>query len=92
MPNSARTTDEWETIIRQAIADYLADGGKVQRLANASGYQPIAIFQFISGERTTMTLRNAAKLANVLGLRLVAKRRRSKAAPAPEKIGNASEH
>lgn len=75
MTNNAGSGDQWETIIRQAIGDYLDAGGNVQRLANASGYQPIAIWQFIRGERTTLTLRSAAKLAGVLGLRLAAKRK-----------------
>lgn len=87
MSNRAGSPDEWESIIRQAIGDYLDAGGNVQQLANKSGFQPIAIWQFIRGERATLTLRSAAKLASVLGLRLVPKRSTSKAAPAGEKIG-----
>lgn len=60
--------DEWDTIIRSAIADYLAAGGNVHQLSLASGYQEIAIWQYIQGKRQTITLANASKLAGALGL------------------------
>lgn len=79
MTNKARTaSQDWETILRQAIEDYRTAGGNVQQLATASGFQAIAIWQFLRGERTTLTLRSANKLGDVLGLTIGPVTRRRK--------------